>query len=87
MDLVPSDANIQSRLFDMSPSSFIRAKFSDVKFMFENSCLQISIARERLKRFDDSSFIQDFQRFSIEFPSQIWLSILSLKKRPVNVQQ
>ena len=87
MDLVLSDANIQSRLFDMSLSSFIRGKFSAVKFMFENSCLQISIAGERLKRFDDSSFIQDFQSFSIEFPSQIWLSILSLKKRPVNVQQ
>ena len=35
MDLVPSDANIQSRLFDMSPSSFIRAKFSDVKFILD----------------------------------------------------
>ena len=48
----------------------------------QNSCLQISIARERFKSFDDSSFIQDFQSFSIEFPSQIWLSISSLKKRP-----
>ena len=33
-----------------------------------NSCLQISISRERLKR------------FSIEFPSQIWLYIISQKE-------
>ena len=35
LDLVSSDDNIQSRLFDMSPCSFIRGKFSDVKYMFE----------------------------------------------------
>ena len=33
LDLVSSDDNIQSRLFDMSPSSFIRGKFSDVKYI------------------------------------------------------
>ena len=73
LDLVSSDDNIQSRLFDMSPSSFIRGKFSDVKYMFEAS-------RERLNSFDDSSFIYDFQSFSIDFPSQIWLYIISQKK-------
>ena len=70
LDLVSSDDNIQSRLFDMSPSSFITGKFSDVKYMFEkqNSCLQISISRERLViSFDDSSFIYDFQSFSVDF--------------------
>ena len=51
----------------------IRGKFSDVKYMFEAS-------RERLNSFDDSSFIYDFQSFSIDFPSQIWLSIISQKK-------
>ena len=75
LDLVSSDDNIQSRLFDMSPSSFIRGKFSDVKYMFEAS-------RERLNSFDDSSFIYDFQSFSIDFPSQIWLYIISQKKDP-----
>ena len=82
LDLVSSDDNIQSRLFDMSPSSFIRGKFSDVKYMFEeaNSCLQISISRERLNTFDDSSFIYAFQSFLIDFPSQIWLYIISKKK-------
>ena len=83
-DLVPSNDNIQSRLFHMSPSSFIRGKFSDVKYMFEeaNSCLQISISRERLNTFDDSSFIYAFQSFLIDFPSQIWLYIISKKKDP-----
>ena len=37
--LVSSDDNIQSRLFDMSPSSFIRGKFSDVKYTFEEAKL------------------------------------------------
>ena len=37
------------------------------------TCLQISISQERLNSFDDSSFIYDFQSFSIDFPSQIWL--------------
>ena len=37
LDLVSSDDNIQSRLFDMSPSSFIREKFSEVKYMFEEA--------------------------------------------------
>ena len=46
----------------------------------QNSCLQISISRERLDSFDDSSFIYDFQSFSIDFPSQIWLYIISQKK-------
>ena len=46
----------------------------------QNSCLQISISRERLNSFDDSSFIYDFQSFSIDFPSQIWLYIISQKK-------
>ena len=44
------------------------------------TCLQISISRERLNSFDDSSFIYDFQSFSIDFPSQIWLYIISQKK-------
>ena len=39
LDLVSSDDNIQSRLFDMSPSSFIKGKFSDVKYMFEEAKL------------------------------------------------
>ena len=40
LDLVSSDANIQSRLFDTSPSSLIRQrKFSDVKYMFEEAKL------------------------------------------------
>ena len=39
LDLVSSDDNIQARLFDMSPSSFIRGKFSDVKYMFEEAKL------------------------------------------------
>ena len=59
LDLVSSDDNMQARLFDMSPSSFIRGKFSDVKYMFEEAklCLEISISRERLNSFDNSSFI------------------------------
>ena len=44
------------------------------------TCLQISISRERLNSFDDSSFIYDFQSFSIDFPSQIWLYIISQEK-------
>ena len=44
------------------------------------TCLQSSISRERLNSFDDSSFIYDFQSFSIDFPSQIWLYIISQKK-------
>ena len=43
LDLVSSDDNIQSRLFDMSPSSFIRGKFSDVKYMFEEAKLLFTI--------------------------------------------
>ena len=39
MDLVSGDDNIPSRLFDMSPSSFIRGTFSDVKYMFEEAKL------------------------------------------------
>ena len=40
LDLVSSDTNIQSRLFDTSPSSLIRQrKFSDVKYMFEEAKL------------------------------------------------
>ena len=39
LDLVSSDDNIQSRLSDMSPSSFIREKLSDVKCMFEEAKL------------------------------------------------
>ena len=39
LDLVFSDDNIQPRLFDMSPSSFIRGKFSDVKYVFEEAKL------------------------------------------------
>ena len=39
MDLISSDANIQPRLFDLSPSSFIRGKFSDVKYIFEEAKL------------------------------------------------
>ena len=39
LNLVSSDDNIQSRLFDMSPSSFIRGKFSDVKYTFEEAKL------------------------------------------------
>ena len=39
MDLISSDASIQSRLFDLSPSSFIRGKFSDVKYIFEEAKL------------------------------------------------
>ena len=39
MDLISSDANIQSRLLDLSPSSFIRGKFSDVKYIFEEAKL------------------------------------------------
>ena len=39
LDLVSSDDNIQSRLFDVSPSSFIRGKFSDVKYTFEEAKL------------------------------------------------
>ena len=39
LDLVSSDDNMQARLFDMSPSSFIRGKFSDVKYMFEEAKL------------------------------------------------
>ena len=82
MDLISSDANIQSRLLDLSPSSFIRGKFSDVKYIFEEAKLLFtnSISRERLNSFDDSSFIYDFQSFSIDFPSQIWLYIISQKK-------
>ena len=34
LDLVSSDDDIQSRLFDVSPSSFIRGKFSDVKYIY-----------------------------------------------------
>ena len=39
LDLVSSDDNIQSRLFDVSPSSFIRGKFSDVKYTFKEAKL------------------------------------------------
>ena len=39
LDLVSSDNNIQSRLFDVSLSSFIRGKFSDVKYTFEEAKL------------------------------------------------
>ena len=39
LDLVSSDDNIQSRLFDVSPSSFIRGKFSEVKYTFEEAKL------------------------------------------------
>ena len=39
LDLVSSDDNIQSRIFDMSPSSFIWEKFSDVKYLFEEAKL------------------------------------------------
>ena len=39
MDLISSDANIQSRLLDLSPSSFTRGKFSDVKYIFEEAKL------------------------------------------------
>ena len=39
LDLVSSDDNIQSRLFDMSLSSFVRGKFSEVKYMFEEAKL------------------------------------------------
>ena len=39
LDLVSNDDNIQSRLFDLSPSLFIRGKFSDVKYMFEEAKL------------------------------------------------
>ena len=46
----------------------------------QNSCLKISISREGLNSFDDSSFTYDFQSFSIDFPSQIWLYIISQKK-------
>ena len=35
LDLVSSDDNIQSRLFDLSPSSFNWGKVSDVKYTFE----------------------------------------------------
>ena len=38
-DLVSSDDDIQSRLFDMSPSSFIRGKFSNIKYTFEEAKL------------------------------------------------
>ena len=84
LDLVSSDDNVQSRLFYMSPSSLMRGKFSDVKYNIclkkQNSCLQISISLERLNSFDDSSFTYDFKSFSIDFPSQIWLYIISQKK-------
>ena len=84
LDLVSSDDNIKSRLFDMSPSSFIRGTFSDVKYVFEEAKLlfpNFYFSRsERLNSFDDSSFIYDFQSFSIDFPSQIWLYIISQKK-------
>ena len=82
LDLVSSDDNIQSRLFDKTPSSFIRGKFSDVKYMFEEAKLLFTnfYSRERLDSFDDSSFIYYFQSFSIDFPSQIWLYIISQKK-------
>ena len=43
LDLVSNDDNIQSRLFDLSPSSFIRGKFSDVKYMFEEAKLLFTI--------------------------------------------
>ena len=39
LDFVSRDDNIQSRLFDISPSSVIRGKFSDVKYMFEEAKL------------------------------------------------
>ena len=42
VDLVSSDDNIQSRLFDMSPSSFIGGKFSDVKYVFEEAKLSFT---------------------------------------------
>ena len=42
LDLVSGDDNIQSRLFDMSPSSFITGKVSDVKYMFEEAKLLFS---------------------------------------------
>ena len=73
--LVSSDDNIQSRLFDMSPSSFIRGKFSDVKYMFEEAKLLFTnfYFSRKANNFDDSSFIYDFQSFSIDFPSEIWL--------------
>ena len=75
LDLVSSDDNIQSRLFDMSPSSFIRGKFSDVKYMFEEAKLLFTnfYFSRKANNFDDSSFIYDFQSFSIDFPSEIWL--------------
>ena len=44
--------------------------------------LQISVSRERLNSFDGSLFIYYFQSFSIDFPSQIWLHIISQKKDP-----
>ena len=81
LDLVSSDDNIQSRQFDMSPSSFISRKFLmyNICLKKQNSCLEISVSRERLNSFDDSLFIYDFQSFSIDLPSQIWLYIISQK--------
>ena len=83
LDLVSSDDNVQSTLFDMSPFSFITGKFSDVKYIFEEAKLLFtnSISRETLNSFEDSSFIYDFQSFSINFPSQSWLYIISLQKK------
>ena len=83
LDLVSSDDNIQSRLFDMSPSSFIRGKFFDVKCMFEEA--KLLFTNFYFSRKADSSFIYDFQSFSIDFPSQIWLYIISQERPSVNI--
>ena len=84
LDLVSSDANIQSRLSDMSPSSLIRQwKFSDVKDMFEEAKLSFTnfYSSRKVKRF---GWLFIYPRFSIffnsDFPSQIWLYITSQKK-------
>ena len=47
------------------------------------TCLQISISRERLNSFDDSSFIYDFQSFQLTSLPRFGY-ILSLKKKTRN---
>ena len=84
MDLISSDANIQPRLFDLSPSSFIRGKFSDVKYIFQEAKLLFTnfYSSRKAQKFWWLFIHPRFSKFFNWVPSQIWLSISSLKKRP-----
>ena len=86
LDLVSSDDNIQSRLSDMSPSSFIREKLSDVKCMFEEAKLLFtnSISPERLNSLMTLHSSMIFKVFQLTSLPRFGY-ILSLKKRPGNV--